>query len=71
MSESAKSWFAEKGFSLEYGARPLKRLLQTEIQDKVADMILCGDIKDGASLQVNANGDEIHISASVNRKKMH
>ena len=71
LSESAKCWFAEKGFSLEYGARPLKRLLQTEIQDKVADMILCGDIKDGASLQVNVNSDEIHISASVNRKKMH
>ena len=71
MSDSARSWFAKNGFSPEYGARPVKRLLLNEIQDKLADGILSGKIKNGIALKVDAIDEEIHISESFYHKKMH
>jgi ATP-dependent Clp protease ATP-binding subunit ClpB len=71
LTERAKTWFAENGFSEEYGARPLKRLLQNKLQDKVADGLLSGKIKDGASLEVDMHGNEIKILASSDDKRMH
>ena len=71
LTERAKTWFAENGFSEEYGVRPLKRLLQNKLQDKVADGLLSGKIKDGASLEVDMQGNEIKILTSPNYKRMH
>ena len=71
LTERAKTWFAENGFSEEYGARPLKRLLQNNLQDKVADGLLSGKIKDGASLEVDMHGNEVKILTSSIDKRMH
>ena len=71
LTEKARAWFAENGFSDEYGARPLKRLLQSKLQDKIADGLLSGVIKEGASLTVDLVGNEIAVVSSSNRKKMH
>ena len=71
LSESARKWFTKHGFSLEYGARPLKRLIQNKIHDNIADGILSGNIKEGASLLAEARGDEMQISENSDRKKMH
>ena len=71
LTQSARVWFAENGFSDEYGARQLKRLLQSELQDKIADGLLLGEIKDGASLKIDFKGNEMKISASSARNKMH
>ena len=67
----AKRWFAENGFSDEYGARPLKRLLQSKLQDNIAEGLLIGKIKDGALLKVDLLANEICISTVLDRKKMH
>ena len=48
LDESARSWLAEKGYDPVYGARPLKRVIQREVQDPLADKILAGEIPDGA-----------------------
>lgn len=44
-TESALMYLVEKGTSPEYGARPLRRLIQTEIEDKLTDALLSGEIK--------------------------
>ena len=71
LTDSAREWFAKNGFSPEYGARPLKRLLQSRIQDKIADRILSGDITKGTSLQIDVIDEETQISKCSDRKKMH
>ena len=48
LDDSARTWLAEKGYDPVYGARPLKRVIQREVQDPLADKLLAGDIPDGA-----------------------
>jgi len=50
MTEKAKEWLAEEGFDPAYGARPLKRVIQKEIQDKLAMKILEGKFKEGSTI---------------------
>jgi ATP-dependent Clp protease ATP-binding subunit ClpB len=47
LEPKAREWLAEKGYDPAYGARPLKRVIQKELQDPLAEMILSGAIKDG------------------------
>lgn len=56
LSDDAVAVLAEKGYDPAYGARPLKRLLQKEITDKVANLMLSGEAKEGDRLGVRANG---------------
>jgi len=56
MTERAKEWLANEGFDPAYGARPLKRVIQKEIQDKLALRILEGKFKEGSA--VTADVDE-------------
>jgi len=53
MTEKAKGWLAKEGFDPAYGARPLKRVIQKEIQDKLALKILEGKFKEGDSIAVD------------------
>lgn len=57
----AKNWLAERGFDTIYGARPLKRLIQKEIQDKIAIKILEGSIKNGNKILVTEKDNELVI----------
>jgi ATP-dependent Clp protease ATP-binding subunit ClpB len=50
----AREWLAEKGWDPAYGARPLKRVIQKEVQDPMAEMILSGDVKDGETVTISA-----------------
>jgi len=50
MTEKAKEWLAQEGFDPAYGARPLKRVIQKEIQDKLAMKILEGKFKEGSTI---------------------
>jgi ATP-dependent Clp protease ATP-binding subunit ClpB len=47
LEEAARVWLADKGWDPAYGARPLKRVIQKEVQDPLAELILVGRIKDG------------------------
>jgi ATP-dependent Clp protease ATP-binding subunit ClpB len=53
VSESARAWLAERGFDPAYGARPLRRLVQTEIGDRLARALLSGQIRDGQQVTVD------------------
>jgi ATP-dependent Clp protease ATP-binding subunit ClpB len=59
LDESAKNWLAEKGYDPTYGARPLKRVIQREVQDPLADKILAGDVPDGAVVKITGGTDKL------------
>jgi len=56
---AARAHLAKEGFSAEYGARPLKRLMQKVILDKLADKIIRGEFKDGGKVKVNFKANEL------------
>ena len=60
----AKKWIADKGYDPAYGARPLKRVIQTELQNKLAELILEGKIEDGARVTVGVKGDHLDFAIS-------
>ncbi|MET3932092.1 ATP-dependent chaperone ClpB [Arthrobacter sp. OAP107] len=57
VTEGARSWLAMSGFDAAYGARPLRRLVQREIGDRLAKAILAGDISDGDTVLVDTAAD--------------
>jgi ATP-dependent Clp protease ATP-binding subunit ClpA len=56
---AAREYLAKEGFSAEYGARPLKRLLQKVILDRLADKIIRGETKDGGKVKVNFKANSL------------
>ena len=61
LRESAKNLIVEKGTDAKYGARPLRRALQTELEDKLADAILNGEVKAGDHVEAGASKKEIRF----------
>ncbi|MCK9187345.1 MAG: AAA family ATPase [Candidatus Colwellbacteria bacterium] len=59
----AKKYLAENGFDPEFGARPLKRLIQKVVLDKLADRIIRGEMKDGGKIKVGIENSEIKIGS--------
>ena len=55
MTDKAKEWLAKEGFDPAYGARPLKRVIQKEIQDKLAMKLLAGEFKEGDIISVDVD----------------
>ncbi|AIQ93776.1 MULTISPECIES: ATP-dependent chaperone ClpB [Methylobacterium] len=52
VDEEAKTWLADKGYDPAYGARPLKRVIQKNVQDPLAELVLSGKIHDGEKVPV-------------------
>ncbi|MBT1675122.1 ATP-dependent Clp protease ATP-binding subunit [Curtobacterium aurantiacum] len=63
VTPQARSWLAERGYDPLYGARPLRRLMQRQIDDKLARAILSGDVRDGDTVRVDvaADGDGLTV----------
>ncbi|MGD9738336.1 MAG: ATP-dependent chaperone ClpB [Bauldia sp.] len=59
LDETAKTWLAQKGYDPVYGARPLKRVIQREVQDPLADKILAGEIQDGSLVKIVGGTDHL------------
>ena len=65
LSEAALKWLADEGYDPVYGARPLKRVIQTALQNELAEMILAGDISDGSTVSVDAGADGLIVGDRV------
>src|SRR5699024_7084988 len=65
VSEDATRWLAAEGFDPLYGARPLKRLVQKEIGDGLARLILRGEVQDGQRVRVAAGADGDGLALEV------
>ncbi len=57
--DDALAWLADRGYDPAYGARPLKRVIQREVQDPVAELILQGEIADGQTVKVVTTADRL------------
>ncbi|MEO0816866.1 MAG: ATP-dependent chaperone ClpB [Pseudomonadota bacterium] len=66
LTDAARTWLAERGYDPVYGARPLKRVIQKELQDPLARLILEGRIKDGEVIQVDVEGGQLAINGVPN-----
>lgn len=65
VSDEAKQWLVNRGFDPVYGARPLRRLVQTAIGDKLARGILSGEIRDGDTVAIGTQGDGEDLTMST------
>ncbi|MGQ9904398.1 MAG: ATP-dependent Clp protease ATP-binding subunit [Anaerolineae bacterium] len=59
VTESAKSYLAEKGYDSEYGARPLRRLIQSEVEDVLSDGLLSGRFQDNCKILIGLREDKL------------
>src|SRR3981081_2421432 len=61
----ARDWLAAKGWDPAYGARPLKRVIQRNLQDPLAEMILAGEVKDGDRVVISAEGNVLTFNGKA------
>ena len=68
LSTEARAWMAKKGHDPQYGARPLTRLMQTEIKDKLSDEILFGNLEKGGHVLIELDGDKLSFANDAAKK---
>ena len=64
VSKEAKMYLVEEGYSPEFGARPLKRVIDNFLGDKLSEMIIGGEVKGGQKVTVDVDGDILSFSAA-------
>ena len=67
LDDSARTWLADEGYDPVFGARPLKRVIQRALQDQLAEMILSGEVLDGATVPVTAGPNGLIVGSRVSR----
>ncbi|MDQ0642661.1 ATP-dependent Clp protease ATP-binding subunit [Microbacterium murale] len=65
VSDAAVAWLGEHGYEPEFGARPLRRLIQREVDDRIADLLVAGTLEDGGVVRVDADDDGLVVEAVV------
>ncbi|WP_327274353.1 ATP-dependent chaperone ClpB [Streptomyces sp. NBC_01224] len=70
VTPEALAWLAEEGNDPAYGARPLRRLIQTAIGDRLAKEILAGEVKDGDTVRVDRVGDGLLVGPATSGKTL-
>ena len=68
VTDSARECLADKGYSREYGARPLKRAIQTYVEDKLAELLIDGECPTGSVLTVDVNPEKTDLTAAAGTK---
>jgi ATP-dependent Clp protease ATP-binding subunit ClpB len=63
VTPDAMRWLGERGYDPTFGARPLKRLIQREVLDRLARMVLGGELRDGETVVIDAVGDQLEFRA--------
>ena len=65
LSDDAKDYIASRGYDIQYGARPLKRAIQKYLEDPLAEILIEGDLPDGAVITVDYDKETDKINTSV------
>ncbi|SEA41879.1 ATP-dependent Clp protease ATP-binding subunit [Leifsonia sp. 21MFCrub1.1] len=68
VTPDARAWLAERGYDPIYGARPLRRLMQREIEDRLATALLAGEVRDGDLVRVDLDREEDHLTVEAVRE---
>ena len=66
VTPAARLWLAEHGYDPVYGARPLRRLMQKEIDDRLANLILAGEVADGSVVLADVASDQESLVVKIN-----
>ena len=61
LDQDAIDWLANQGYDPAYGARPLKRVIQKELQDPLAERFLLGEVLDGSTVKITAGSDRLNF----------
>ena len=61
VTEDAREWLARRGYDPAYGARPLKRVIQREVENPLAALVLAGNIPEGSPVRVSCDGDSLSL----------
>jgi len=69
LSAEARTWIADKGYDPVYGARPLKRVIQTELQNKLAELLLNGEIVAESNVSVDVKDEQLSFTVSHRGQK--
>ena len=67
MDEEARQFLAKKGYDIQYGARPLKRAIQTYVEDALAEVILGGEIQEGNTIRGTYDKEKDVISMTIEK----
>ena len=59
LTDAARDWLVEHGFDEEYGARPLRRLIQRQVENPLAKRVLAGEYTTGDLVRVDVQGDDL------------
>ncbi len=65
VSEQARAWLAREGYDPAFGARPLRRLIQSAIGDRLAKLIISGEVVDGSAVRVDVADDHLVLSPAA------
>jgi ATP-dependent Clp protease ATP-binding subunit ClpB len=65
LDDKARTWLANKGYDPIYGARPLKRVIQKQVQDPLAELILEGRIKDGDKVKISVRDGRLTLNGTT------
>jgi ATP-dependent Clp protease ATP-binding subunit ClpB len=65
LDAAARDWLAAKGWDPAYGARPLKRVIQRNLQDPLAEMILAGEVQDGDRVVISSEGNVLTFNGKA------
>ncbi|MEI4472063.1 ATP-dependent chaperone ClpB [Frigidibacter sp. MR17.24] len=65
LDEAARQWLADEGYDPVFGARPLKRVIQRNLQDPLAEMLLGGEVRDGETVRVTATDSGLVVGSRV------
>ena len=68
IADAAVEWLGEHGYEPEYGARPLRRLIQREVDDRIADLFVTGELVDGGRVRVDVSGDALSVTAEMSHR---
>lgn len=68
VTPDARAWLAERGYDPIYGARPLRRLMQREIEDRLATALLAGEVRDGDLVRVDLDREADHLTVEAVRE---
>ncbi len=66
-TDDVKDWLAKEGYDAEYGARPLRRVIQTELEDRLSDSMLSGDVTEGSMVEANLVEEKIVLQVIEKR----
>ena len=68
LSDEAKDFIAEKGYDVQFGARPLKRSIQRYLEDQLADIVLSGEVHEGDTILMDLNEEKDGVSPRIVKK---